>query len=140
MGTGWSVGLSDAVPASALVEGGRRAARARELGEALGHPGGGPRRYADVEIYDALIGDLDGARAARVEARTLGRLSPELVRTLDAYLQAGSSVTATARALFLHRNTVHYRLRRIEERTGLDLARMEHRMLFELGLLARRLG
>jgi DNA-binding PucR family transcriptional regulator len=49
-------------------------------------------------------------------------------------------VTATARELYLHRNTVHYRLRRIEERTGLKLDRMEHRMLFELGLLARRIG
>ena len=101
---------------------------------------GAPRRYADVEIYDALLGDLDGARAARVESRTLGRLSPELVRTLEAYLESGSSVAATARALYLHRNTVHYRLRKVEARTGLDLDRMEHRMLFELGLLARRLG
>jgi len=140
MGPGWSVGLSNAVPASALVEGSRRAERARVLGDALGAPGAAPHAYADVEIYDALIGDLDGARAARVRERTLGPLTAELAATLEAYLESGSSVTATARRLFLHRNTVHYRLRRIEALTGLELGRMEHRMLFELGLLTRRLG
>ena len=72
--------------------------------------------------------------------RTVDRLSPELALTLETYLRAGSSVAATAARLYLHRNTVHYRLRRIEQLTGLDLARMEDRMLCELGVLAARLG
>ncbi len=40
--------------------------------------------------------------------------------TLQTYLDRGSSLEATARALFVHANTVRYRLRRAHEVTGLD--------------------
>ena len=139
-GAGWSGGLSEPVAVGRLTEGDRQARRALALGRAIAAGPGGPHRYADVEIYDALVGDLDGGRAGRVRERTIDRLSPELALTLETYLQAGSSVAATAARLYLHRNTVHYRLRRIEHITGLDLTRMEDRMLCELGVLAARLG
>jgi len=45
-----------------------------------------------------------------------------------------------ARDLFVHRNTVHYRLRRIEALCGLDLARVEDRMLCQIALLSARMG
>ncbi|MGN6379703.1 MAG: PucR family transcriptional regulator [Gaiellales bacterium] len=139
-GDGWSAGISEPVASRDLREGDRQARRARTLGDALWSGRGGPHTYADVEIYDALLGDLDGERARRVRGRTVDRLSPELTTTLETYLRCGSSVAATAGALFLHRNTVHYRLRRIEQQTGLDLSRLEHRMLCELGVLAARLA
>jgi carbohydrate diacid regulator len=120
------------------VEADRQARMARTLGAALTGPG--LHRYQQLAIYDSLLGELDGPRAARIHERTLARLSPELARTLELYLQTGSSVAATARALFVHRNTVHYRLHRIEAETGLQLDRLEHRMLCELALLADRIG
>jgi DNA-binding PucR family transcriptional regulator len=41
-----------------------------------------------------------------------------LLDTLTAYLEQGSSLEATARMLFVHPNTVRYRLRRVTELTG----------------------
>jgi DNA-binding PucR family transcriptional regulator len=41
-----------------------------------------------------------------------------LVDTLTTYLEQGSSLEATARMLFVHPNTVRYRLRRVTELTG----------------------
>lgn len=137
---GWAAGLSEPVAAGQLAEGDRQARRALALGDALLAERDGPHRYAELEIYDALVGDLAGGRASRVRERTVDRLSPELALTLETYLRAGSSVAATAGRLYLHRNTVHYRLRRIEQSTGLDLSRMEDRMLCELGVLAARLS
>jgi PucR family transcriptional regulator, purine catabolism regulatory protein len=137
---GWSGGLSEPVSVAQLAEGDRQARRARALGAALLPDPGGPHRYEELQIYDALVGDLDGGRAGRVRERTVDRLSPELALTLETYLRSGSSVAATAARLYLHRNTVHYRLRRIEQATGLDLSRMEDRMLCELGVLAARLA
>jgi PucR family transcriptional regulator, purine catabolism regulatory protein len=137
-GDGWSAGLSDAAASIDLVEADRQARMARTLGAALTGPG--LHRYQQLAIYDSLLGELDGPRAARIHERTLARLSPELARTLELYLQTGSSVAATARSLFVHRNTVHYRLHRIEAETGLQLDRLEHRMLCELALLADRIG
>lgn len=67
----------------------------------------------------ALAGD-DAARQALVEDvyRALVAAGNSLVGTVDAYFDTGGSLEATARALFVHPNTVRYRLRRVAEVTG----------------------
>ncbi|MGH2967123.1 MAG: PucR family transcriptional regulator [Solirubrobacterales bacterium] len=64
--------------------------------------------------------------AARLRGTVLAPLAEpehaELRRTLDALLRAHFDRAATSAALHVHRNTLAYRLRRIEEITGLDLA------------------
>lgn len=57
-----------------------------------------------------------------------------LQRTLEAWFTHGSQLAATAAALHIHRNTLDYRLRRIGEITGLDLARTEGRFLLYVSL------
>ena len=88
-----------------------RAERAWRLGAALAGPGR-LHRYADVETYDALVGHLRGAELDRLRDRTLAPLPAPLRETLTAYLRCGGSVARTAEALYVHRNTVRYRLRR----------------------------
>ncbi|MEY4060444.1 MAG: hypothetical protein RIQ31_106, partial [Actinomycetota bacterium] len=46
--------------------------------------------------------------------------SPELLETLSRYLETGRSLETTARELFVHPNTVRYRLKRISEIIGWD--------------------
>jgi hypothetical protein len=58
----------------------------------------------------------------------------ELIATASAYLAAAGSVQETAAALSVHRQTVYYRLQRIEQVTGLDLSRGDHRLSLHLGL------
>ena len=54
--------------------------------------------------------------------RPLARAShAPLLQTATAYLETGGSLEATARALFVHPNTVRYRLGRIADVTGYDL-------------------
>jgi purine catabolism regulator len=122
----------------ALAASHAEAGRALRLGRGL-RGRGLLHHYADVEAYDALLGD-GGDRAARVRARTVDRLSDELRTTLALYLEHNHSVARTARELFVHRNTVHYRLRRIEALCGLDLTRVEDRMLCQIALLSARMG
>jgi DNA-binding PucR family transcriptional regulator len=53
----------------------------------------------------------------------MGRLAdagPTLIETLDAYLDCGGAIEACARKLFVHPNTVRYRLKRITDFTGRD--------------------
>ncbi len=57
-----------------------------------------------------------------------------LVETLAAYLDHAGSSLDTAAALHIHRTSLYYRLHRIEEITGLDLADGEHRLTLHLGL------
>ena len=59
----------------------------------------------------------------------------DLVRTLSQYLDRGGSYEATATALIVHRNTLKYRLQRIRQITGLELADPE--TCFNLKLATR---
>jgi len=71
--------------------------------------------------------------------RTLGPLldDEELVRTLEAYLRSHGSLNEVGRRLFLHRNTVRLRLRRIAAMTGADLADPDARLALHLAILGR---
>jgi purine catabolism regulator len=63
-----------------------------------------------------------------------------LVATLRAYLEEDASVRRVAARLFVHRNTVRYRLDQIEKLTGRKLASTQDRVQFWLALHAVTLG
>jgi DNA-binding PucR family transcriptional regulator len=79
-----------------------------------------PRPVSAEELLPerALGGDTD-ARAELIQDvyEPLLAGGPALVDTLTTYLEQGSSLEATARLLFVHPNTVRYRLRRVAELT-----------------------
>jgi hypothetical protein len=66
-----------------------------------------------------LAGDAD-AREELLEHvyRPLAKAGDVLLETVTAFLEVGGSLEATARALFVHPNTVRYRLRRVGELCG----------------------
>ena len=66
--------------------------------------------------------------------RLLGQNDPELRLTALAFLEAGGNVQETAAALHVHRQTVYYRVQKIEQITGLTLSRGDHRLVLHLGL------
>jgi DNA-binding PucR family transcriptional regulator len=62
----------------------------------------------------------------------------ELVRTLETFLEADGNVAGTAQRLFTHRHTIRYRLERVRDLTGLDVASTDGRERLGLGLKAMR--
>ena len=69
----------------------------------------------------ALMGDASAVAALHTDVmRPLADAGPTLTQTFDAYLDCGGAIEACARALFVHPNTVRYRLRRIADFTGRD--------------------
>jgi DNA-binding PucR family transcriptional regulator len=60
----------------------------------------------------------------------------DLVRTLTVFFDCGENTSEAADRLFLHRNSVTYRLARIEKLTGVHLKDHRSRIALELGLLA----
>ncbi|NEA42363.1 helix-turn-helix domain-containing protein, partial [Streptomyces sp. SID11385] len=60
----------------------------------------------------------------------------DLARTLAAYLDRFGDVPATAKLLAVHPNTLRYRLRRLQDLFGMDLADPDTRLVAELGLRA----
>ena len=64
----------------------------------------------------------------------------DLVRTLKTYFTAGGNASEAADRLFLHRNSMLYRLERIQKLTGLDLRDDRVALALQLGLLANERG
>lgn len=80
-----------------------------------------PVSAADLLPERALGGDLQARRTLRQDIYgSLLRAGGELLETLEAYFAAGGVLESAARALFVHPNTVRYRLRRVGEVTGLS--------------------
>ena len=84
-------------------------------------------RSPDLEPFRALIEPLE----AYDDGRGAG-----LVRTLRVYLSVGANAKKAADRLFLHRNSMLYRLARIEKITGADLKNPRVGLILQLGLLA----
>lgn len=99
-----------------------------------------PVHADDLLAERVLTGDLP-ARAALVDRiwRPLADDVGGLLDTASAYLEAGGSLEATARALFVHTNTVRYRLAGIEKRTGYALTDAHDAFTVGVALAAGRL-
>jgi DNA-binding PucR family transcriptional regulator len=84
---------------------------------------GAPRPVLARELLPerALMGDASAIAALHTDVmRPLADAGPTLIETLDAYLDCGGAIEACARKLFVHPNTVRYRLKRITDFTGRD--------------------
>lgn len=85
----------------------------------------------DKDAVDALV---------RRVYRPLLAAGPSLTETLSRYLSEGHSLEATARGLYVHANTVRYRLRRITDATGWDPFSPRDAQVLQTALIAGRLA
>jgi len=99
--------------------------------------------FADLDVLRMLASSDDLSDVEGFIRKWLGVLADyderkhtELLMTLTRYLQHGGSYEATSRALSVHRSTLKYRLQRIRELTGFDLADPEIRFSLELATRA----
>ena len=99
-----------------------------------------PRPVAADDLLPerALAGD-GVARDRLVAATAPLSTTPELRRTLEVYLEGGGALEACARALFVHPNTVRYRLRRVSEITHLDPADPRDALVLRTAVIVSRL-
>jgi len=88
-----------------------------------------------------LAGDAEAReQLRRIVFAPLMAAGDPLPVTLDAYLATGGALEPTARTLFVHANTVRYRLRRISEITGLDPTVSRGALTLQVALAVGRLG
>jgi len=65
-------------------------------------------------------------------------LEPETLYTINKFFENNLNVSETSRKLFVHRNTLVYRLEKIKKLTGLDLREFDHAIVFKVALMVRR--
>ena len=95
-----------------------------------------PVQADDLLPERALAGD-PLARATLIHRiyRPLQAHSTELLTTLWCYLDNGRSLEATARELFVHPNTVRYRLKRVSEVIGYDATGAREALILQSALI-----
>ena len=64
-------------------------------------------------------------------------LDQEILTTIDTFFENNLNVSETARQLFVHRNTLVYRLEKLQKSTGLDIRTFEDAMTFKIALMVR---
>jgi len=69
-----------------------------------------------------------------------GEYGDELVRSLDAFIEHNGHWEKAANALYCHRHTLRYRIRRVEQLTGRDFSSARDRIEFWLALRGRELA
>ena len=102
--------------------------------------------YEDLGLYKLLF-NLAGTRELQEFCQeTIEPLiehdrknNSDYYHTLEYYLESNGSVSQTADELFIHRNTLNYRLRRIEEILGQNLSDSETRLKLLLALRIKRI-
>jgi sugar diacid utilization regulator len=133
-------GLSDGRDGlGALPDAWREALDAARAAEA--QPDLGPvARWADLGAYRLLTALPPGAPPDSAVAPLLAPDHRDLAHTAEVYLDHAGQAARTAAALAIHRQTLYYRLSRIEQLTGLDLADGRSRLLLHMALKAARLS
>ena len=64
-------------------------------------------------------------------------LDEETQNTIQKFYENNLNISETARQLYLHRNTLVYRLERLEKILGLDIRKFEDAMTFKLAMMVR---
>jgi DNA-binding PucR family transcriptional regulator len=108
----------------------------------VGWPGAPrPVRSADLLPERALAGDPEAERQLieRV-AKPLEDAGGSLLETVDTYLEAGGTLEGCARQLFVHPNTVRYRLRRVTEITERNPGNPRDALVLRVALTVGRLA
>ncbi len=69
---------------------------------------------------------------------SLESLDSETLMTIQCFFENNLNVSETSRKLFVHRNTLVYRLEKIRKITGLDLREFEHAITFKVALMVKK--
>ncbi len=105
-----------------------------------------PLYIGDLGVYQLILSLSDREKLLEFCERTLGALveydhrqHADLIKTLEAFFACHGNLSQTAEMLIVHRNTLLYRMNRINEIAQIDLNRPETRLALHLALTIRRL-
>jgi purine catabolism regulator len=105
-----------------------------------------PLYIGDLGVYQLILSLNDREKLTSFCKQTLGSLldydmrqNADLLKTLEAFFTCHGNLSQTAEMLIVHRNTLLYRMNRINEIAEIDLNRPETRLALHLALTIRRL-
>jgi len=69
---------------------------------------------------------------------SVNQFDPELLVTVNKFFEDNLNVSETSRQLYIHRNTLVYRLDKLQKQTGLDLRNFDDAIVFKITLMVSR--
>ncbi len=69
---------------------------------------------------------------------SIDNLDHETLFTIQKFFENNLNVSETSRKLFVHRNTLVYRIEKIKKLTGLDLREFDHAIVFKVALMVKK--
>jgi carbohydrate diacid regulator len=130
------VGCSRATDSQNLATAHSQASSALEIGRRM-LPSQDVFTYQNLLPWE-LVSALEPAKLQQILtgiSSGLLPLDPETLKTANAFLANNLSLANTARVLFIHRNTLVYRLEKLHRNTGFDLRQFNDAMIFKLIML-----
>ncbi len=113
----------------------RQAKQAMEIGSVL-------KPKESIFVYRSLLlerflADIPQEMAARYHGLLFNRktarlFTDEMLDTINMFLDKDLNISDTARQMYIHRNTLVYRLEKVQKQTGLDLRHFHDAMTFKL--------
>ena len=72
------------------------------------------------------------------QKNSIEALDEEILYTIDKFFENNLNVSETSRKLFVHRNTLVYRLEKIKRITGLDIREFDNAIVFKVALMVKK--
>jgi Sugar diacid utilization regulator len=87
-------------------------------------------------FLDEVSGDIGASYNAKIFNRKTARLfNEEMLTTIVTFFDNSLNLSETARKLYIHRNTLVYRLEKVQKEIGIDLRNFDDAVTFKLLLL-----
>lgn len=137
-------GVGDLQPSLGRAQSSYRQARLAAKVAGVISTGGACSRWRDLGVFRTLAQLPSwGASDLELDPRVtvlLREVEPDILRSVETYLDLGCDVRKTSAALHLHRGTLYYRIEKVERLTGLDLRDGNDRLCVHLGFKIARLA
>ena len=86
-------------------------------------------------LFEELIGDIDinsKKRLANNYCNGFDKIDAEMLKTIDTFFKCGLNLSESAKELYIHRNTLIYRLDKIQKETGFDIRNFNDAVIFKI--------
>lgn len=98
---------------------------------------GAEKKSSNISISDIISHLTKQQREKLISGYDLKKFAKifedgDTMSTIDSFLRCGLNVSETARRLYMHRNTLIYRLDKIQQLTGLDIRTFDMVVTFEI--------
>ena len=140
------IGIGRCMPnAQSIGKSYRQACQVLKLQKNL-HNDKGVVAYQDLGIYKLLMDIENQDVINEYYAETIQQLveydrlnETNYCEVLQCYLEHSGSVKETAEAMFVHRNTINYKINKIEEMLNCDLSELETRLLYSIAFMLKKI-